>query len=417
MRIPLSKPDITDKEIDYVIQVLKTPNLSLGPKLTEFEENMSQYLGSNHAIAVNSGTSGLHLCIKALGISEGDEVITSAFSFIASANCLLYENATPVFVDIDKNTMNINLEKIEEYIEKTIAKDRAIRIKAILPVHVFGQPCEMDGIIDIANRYNLLVIEDACEALGAEYEFDTNKKYDSKNNHKSKVESSNVFHLYNETKKWKKVGTIGKAGVFAFYPNKQMTTGEGGMIVTDDDDLACRLRSLRNQGRNENGKWLSHVRLGYNYRLSDINCALGIAQLERIDEILQKRTQVAKLYNERLEDIEGIQIPFISSNIKMSWFVYVVRLDERFSKEDRDLILSNLQEKGIGCNNYFPPIHLQPLYVDKFGYRKGFLPITESISERTIALPFHNNLKEQDLEFVCSSLRHELAKRYSNKNF
>jgi perosamine synthetase len=417
MRIPLSRPDITDKEIDYVIQVLKTPNLSMGPKVSEFEEKIAQYLGSNYAIAVNSGTSGLHLCIKALGISDGDEVITSAFSFVASANCLLYEKAIPAFVDIDKNTMNIDLEKIEEYIEKTRAKDRAIRIKAILPIHVFGQPCEMDRIIDIANRYNLPVIEDACEALGAEYEFDTNVRYDSKNNHKSVVESSDVFPSYSETTRWKKVGTIGKAGVFAFYPNKQMTTGEGGIIVTDDEDLACMLRSLRNQGRNENGKWLSHVRLGYNYRLSDINCALGIAQLERIEEILQKRTKVANMYNERLKDIEGIEIPFISSKVKMSWFVYVVRLDERFSKEDRDIFLTSLQEKGIECNNYFPPIHLQPLYVEKFGYRKGFLPITESISERTIALPFYNNLKEQDVEFVCSSLKYELANRCSNNKF
>jgi perosamine synthetase len=410
LRVPLSRPDITELEIKYISDVLKTPDLSLGPKLVEFEEKIAHYLGSQYAIAVNSGTSGLHLCIKALGISEGDEVITTSFSFIASANCLLYERAKPVFVDIDSNSLNIDPDKIEECLAKVKIKGNISKTKAILLVHVFGQPCEMDRIIDIANRYNLIVVEDACESLGAEYGFDTNEKYNSKNNHKSEVESFDVFTSYSETTRWKKVGTIGKAGVFAFYPNKQMTTGEGGMIVTDDEELACMLRSLRNQGRNENGKWLSHVRLGYNYRLSDINCALGIAQLERIEELLQKRNKVANMYNERLKDIEGIKIPFISSKVKMSWFVYVVQLDEKFSKEDRDRVLTSLAGKGIGCNNYFPPIHLQPLYVKMFGHQKWALPITEYVSERTIALPFHNNLKEEDVEFVCTSLKRELLK-------
>lgn len=410
MRISLSRPDISDKEIDYVIQVLKTPNLSLGPKLIEFEEKIAHYFGTQHAVAVNSGTSGLHLCIKALGISEGDEVITTSFSFISSANCLLYEKAKPVFVDIYNNSLNISPDKIEEYIEKAKAKGNESKIKAILPVHIFGQPCEMDRIVDIANRYNLMVIEDACEAFGSEYKFDSNEKYDSKNNHNSDMQSYNMFPSYDETVKWKKVGTIGKTGVFAFYPNKQMTTGEGGIIVTDDEELAYILKSLRNQGRNEKDNWLSHVRLGYNYRLSDINCALGIAQLERIDEILKKRTQVANMYNQRLRDIEGIKIPYISSKVKMSWFVYVVQLDERFSEEDRDRVLKRLVKKGIGCSNYFSPIHLQPLYVKMFRYQKGTLPITESVSERTIALPFHNNLKEEDVEFVCTSLKRELLK-------
>jgi perosamine synthetase len=410
MRISLSRPDISDKEIDYVIQVLKTPNLSLGPKLIEFEEKIAQYFGTQYAVAVNSGTSGLHLCIKALGISEGDEVITTSFSFISSANCLLYEKAKPVFVDIYNNSLNISPDKIEEYIEKAKAKCNESKIKAILPVHIFGQPCEMDRIVDIANRYNLMVIEDACEAFGSEYKFDSNEKYDSKNNHNSDMQSYNMSPSYDETVKWKKVGTIGKTGVFAFYPNKQMTTGEGGIIVTDDEELAYILKSLRNQGRNEKDNWLSHVRLGYNYRLSDINCALGIAQLERIDEILKKRTQVANMYNQRLRDIEGIKIPYISSKVKMSWFVYVVQLDERFSEEDRDRVLKRLVKKGIGCSNYFSPIHLQPLYVKMFRYQKGTLPITESVSERTIALPFHNNLKEEDVEFVCTSLKRELLK-------
>lgn len=392
MRIPLSRPDITDREIDYVIQVLRTPDLSLGPRLSEFEEKVAHYVGSRYAIAVNSGTSGLHLCIKALGISEGDEVITTSFSFVASASCVLYQKAKPIFVDIDHNTLNISPEKIEDHIKNKLAERREFRIKAILPVHVFGQPCAMEKVIAIANRYNLIIIEDACEAFGAEYRFDPDRTIDK------------------DTLVWRKAGTMGEAGVFAFYPNKQITTGEGGIIVTDDEELACHCKSLRNQGRNDNGKWLNHVRLGYNYRLSDINCALGLAQLERINEILQKRAKVAAMYNERLKDVEGIKIPYISPQVKMSWFVYVVQLDESRTKEDRDKIMNNLIEKGIGCNNYFPPIHLQPLYVKMFGFRKGLLPITESVSERTIALPFYNNLTEEEIEFVCQSLKQEILR-------
>lgn len=411
MEIPLSNPDITEKEIRYVIEVLRTPCLSLGPKLTEFEEKFAAWIGVKHAVAVNSGTSGLHLCIKALGISEGDEVITTSFSFIASANCLLYEKAKPVFVDIEDNTLNINPDKIEEYIEKATIEGCRSKIKAILPVHVFGQPCEMDRIMEIANRHNLIIIEDACEALGAEYRFDpisNNDRQISKYNYNSVAKSTIKSLLFDENAHWKKVGTIGKAGVFAFYPNKQITTGEGGIIVTNDEKLASLFRSLRNQGRNENGRWLSHVRLGYNYRISDINCTLGLAQLERINEILKKRAETAKMYDERLKDVEGIRIPFVSPKVKMSWFVYVVQLDKSFSKEDRDRILKGLAEKGIGSNNYFPPIHLQPLYVKMLGYKKGILPITERVSERTIALPFYNNLKEEDVEFVCMSLKQEL---------
>jgi len=414
MKVPLSNPDITELEIKYVIDVLRTSKLSLGPKLSEFEKKIAQHLGSKYAVAVNSGTSGLHLCIKALGISEGDKVITTSFSFIASTNCLLYEKATPVFVDIDNNTLNISPDKIEEYLEKTIAEDSEFKIKAILPVHVFGQPCEMDRIVEIANKYNLIVIEDACEALDAEYRFDSNGVSDrhvSKNQGNSEAQSSITTLLCDSAVHWRKVGTIGKAGVFAFYPNKQITTGEGGIIVTDDEELACLFRSLRNQGRNENGKCLTHVRLGHNYRLSEMNCALGIAQLERVNEILQKRAEIAKIYSEKLKDIEGIKTPFISTKVRMSWFVYVVQLDERFSKEDRDSVLKGMAERGIGCNNYFPPIHLQPLYVKLFGYQRGTLPITESVSERTIALPFHNKLKEEHVDFVCTSLQQELIKK------
>ncbi|NQT30402.1 MAG: DegT/DnrJ/EryC1/StrS family aminotransferase [Candidatus Saganbacteria bacterium] len=365
--MPLSSPDIGQAEIQAVVDVLKTPHLSLGPKLVEFESAFARYVGTKYARAVNSGTSGLHLCIKALGIKEGDEVITSPFSFISSANCILFERAKPVFVDIRTDTFNIDESKIEEKItEKT---------KAILPVHVFGYPCAMEKIKQIADKHNLFVIEDACEAIGAEVD-------------------------------GMKVGTFGDCSVFAFYPNKQMTTGEGGMIVTNNEEIANLAASLRNQGRDDGMEWLAHARLGYNYRLSDINCALGMAQLGRIDEFLAKRESFARAYALRLAEIDGIVLPPQgSNNINRSWFVYVVRLNNDFSKTDRDEIIRRLRREGIGCNRYFPPIHLQPFYVEKFGYKKGSFPVTEEVSGRTIALPFYNNLNEKQIDCVADELK------------
>jgi len=251
-----------------------------------------------------------------------------------------------------------------------------------LPVHIFGRPCEINRIMELADYYKLSFIEDAAEATGAEYLTGSEKN----------------------TKKWKKVGTFGDCGVFAFYPNKQMTTGEGGMIVTDDENIYKLCRSMRNQGRSEDGAWLQHERLGYNYRISDINCALGIAQLERIDEILAKREKVARLYNERLRVFEELIIPEFEEGKKISWFVYVVRLIDKYSRRNRDLILAKLKEAGIGCSNYFTPIHLQPFYRKMFGYKKGDFPVTEKVSERTIALPFYNNLKEEQIDYVCEKL-------------
>ena len=372
MQIPLSSPDITELEKKYVLDVLNSPNLSLGPKLPEFEARLANYVGTKYAVAVNSGTSALHCCIKALGIGDGDLVITTPFSFVSSANCILFERAKPVFVDIDPSTYNIDATKVEETIRNL--GTHASNLKAILPVHVFGQPCDMNRITGIAGKYNLKVIEDSCEALGAKFNGE-------------------------------KAGTLGDCGVFAFYPNKQMTTGEGGVVVTDNENIALLCRSLRNQGRDDDSSWLAHARLGYNYRLSDINCALGLAQLERIDEILEKRARVAEMYNQRIKDAEGIRIPFVSGNIKMSWFVYVVLLDEKYDREDRDRILLGLRERGIGCNNYFVPIHLQPFYMEMFGYKKGDFPITEYTAERTIALPFYNNLQEQQIDYVVQSLK------------
>jgi len=381
-RIPLSSPDITEKEILSVIDVLKTPNLSLGPKLVEFEQKFAKYVGSAHAVAVNSGTSGLHLAVKSLSIGPNDAVITTPFSFVASANCMLYESALPIFVDIDPDTFNIDVSHIESFLRKKCRKEHATGkpvhqetgkiVKAILPVHIFGLSCEMDRLMQLAYDYNLHIIEDACEAVGADF-------------------------------RGKMAGTFGDLGVFAFYPNKQMTTGEGGIIVTDDEDLARLCRSFRNQGRDSSNKWLSHVRLGYNYRMNEIQCALGIAQLERIDEILEKRKKVASQYNELLRDI--VKVPDVIEGYNRSWFVYVVSLPEAYSKTDRDDILSTLIEKGVACNNYFPPIHLQPLYQDLFGYKQGEFEVTESLSSRTISLPFHNNLTDDEILYVANTLR------------
>lgn len=384
MIIPLSNPDITDSEREKVLEVLNTTNLSLGPKLNEFEDNFSSYIGSNFAIAVNSGTSGLHLCVRALNIKEGDEVLTTPFSFISSANCILFERGKPIFVDIDEKTLNIDVNKLEEKVVQS--RNSSSRLKAILPVHVFGRPCKMDEIMEIANNHKLKVIEDACEAIGAEYFTGRSK---NKNNKKI----------------WQKIGTFGECGVFAFYPNKQITTGEGGMIVTDDENIYKLCRSMRNQGRSEKSEWLQHVRLGYNYRISDINCSIGIAQLERIDEILEKRGKIIKSYEERLDGTQALILPRFEQNKKISWFVYVVRLNGSHSREERDLVLYRLRERGIQCSNYFSPIHLQPFYKKMFGFNRGDFPVTEKVSESTIALPFYNNLRDVQIDYICENLK------------
>ncbi|MBA2737016.1 MAG: DegT/DnrJ/EryC1/StrS family aminotransferase [Pyrinomonadaceae bacterium] len=365
MRIPLSAPDITEKEIASVVEVLRSPRLSLGPKLEEFERNVADYAGTKHAVAVNSGTSGLHLCVRAVGLKAGDEVITTPFSFAASANVLLYEKAIPVFVDIDEQTLNIDPNKIEAAI--------TAKTKAIMVVHVFGRPSPMREICEIANRYNLKIIEDACEAIGADYEN-------------------------------RRVGGIGDCGVFAFYPNKQITTGEGGMIVTNNDFIAVQAKMLRNQGRDVNSEWFEHVELGYNYRLSEINCALGIEQLKRIKEILRQREEVARKYHERLTKNRHLILPEIDfSNGEISWFVYAVRLDESFTRAQRDSIVIKMNQKGIGCGRYFAPIHLQPFYIEKFGFGTGDFPFAERCAERIVALPFFNRITDAQIEDVCTT--------------
>jgi perosamine synthetase len=366
MRVYLSRPDITDKEIEAVCAVLRTPNLSLGPKVPEFEAAFAKYIGRKRAVAVNSGTSGLFLCLSALGISEGDEVIVTPFTFIASSNTIMMTGAKPVFVDIDPATLNINPAKIKSAITK--------KTKAIMPVEAFGSPADFDKICQIAKKHNLTILEDSCEALGSELN-------------------------------GKKAGTFGKMSVFAFYPNKQITTGEGGMILTDDDDLADMCVSLRNQGRSKSGAWLNHERLGYNFRISDINCALGIVQLSRIEEIKAKRRQVAKWYQEMLAGDDRLVVPADPPGCTISWFVFVVQLSEKFSQKQRDKVLEAMKAKGIQVGNYFSPVHLQPFMAEQFGCKKGDFPVTESVAERTIALPFYNNLTEDDITLVCKTLK------------
>ncbi len=366
MQVFLSRPDITDAEINAVTQVLRSPNLALGPKLTEFEQKMAEYAGSKHAIAVNSGTSGLFLCFNALNIGPGDEVITTPFTFIASVNSIIMAGAKPVFVDIDPENLNIDPDKIEAAITP--------KTKAIEPVIVFGNPARIDEVCEVARKNKLVVVEDSCEGLGSVY-------------------------------KGKKIGTFGKLGNFAFYPNKQMTTGEGGIIVTDDDDLADMCYSLRNQGRGKGGGWLAHERLGYNYRLSDINCALGIVQLSRLEEFKAKRAQVAKWYQEILKDDQRIIVPHAPTESDMSWFVFVIRLSKDYKQSHKEKVMKLMHDNGVQVSNYFPPVHLQPYLVRDYGFKPGDFPITESVCERTIALPFYNNLPKEQVEYVCETLK------------
>jgi perosamine synthetase len=376
IHIPLSSPDITDEEIQAVVEVMRTRHLSLGPKGPEFEDSFRRYLGVDHAVAVSSGTAGLHCLLLALGIGPGDEVVTTPFSFIASSNVIKMVGATPVFVDIDPTTLNMDAEKAEKAITP--------KTRAILGVEAFGNPVGMHEIAMLAARHEIPLIEDSCEGLGSSH-------------------------------KRRKVGTFGRCGVFGFYPNKQITTGEGGMIVTNDRKIADLCRSLRNQGRDPGGSWLSHVRLGYNYRMSDINAALGIVQMRRLEEIVEARQRVAHAYIQLLLDEPHIILPTIDDETAMSWFVFVVRLTGDLNAADRDAILAYLKNHHIGCSNYFPPIHLQPFYVKDHGFKAGDFPVTEYVAERTIALPFYNRLTQLEIENVVNHLRQAIGHRLAEK--
>ena len=376
MTIPMSEPDIGAAERAAVLQVLEGKTLALGPRLREFEERVAAKVGSCHAVAVNSGTAALHLCLLAAGVGEGDAVVTTPFSFVASANCILYVRARPVFVDVDPATLTLDPERLERTVQ-TLGRSGQ-RVKAVLPVHVFGQAADMDAILAVAERHGLAVIEDACEAIGGAY-------------------------------KGRPLGTIGDAGTFAFYPNKQMTTGEGGMIVTDDARWDALARSLRNQGRDVFDEWLAHSRLGYNYRLDEMSAALGIAQIERLDEILAKRARVAGWYAARLAGFDEVVVPRMSATTTTeSWFVYVVRLRDLATRAD---VMRELAARGIPSRPYFPPIHLQPYFRADFGFRPGAFPITEAAGETCLALPFYGSMSEDAVDTVCGALGEILAAR------
>ncbi len=361
--VPLSLPYLGEREEELVLEVLRSGRLSLGPTIDRFEELLAERVGAPYAAAVSSGTSGLHLLCILAGIQAGDEVITSPFSFAASANCFVYEGGVPVFADIDPHTLNLDPAAVEAAITP--------RTKAIVAVDIFGYPCELDELRAIADRHGLALIEDSCEALGAAY-------------------------------KGAPLGSHGPPCVFAFYPNKQMTTGEGGIVTTHSEQEWRLLRSLRNQGRADSGGWLEHVRLGFNYRLDDIRAALGIVQLERLDEILALRSAVAARYAELLGGIPGVELPLPDdADHVRSWFVYVVKLPDN---ETRERVAGALAREGIGSSRYLPSIHLQPYMRERYGFREGLCPVSEDVSARTLALPFFTALGRDDQERVVEVL-------------
>jgi len=359
--IPLARPSLGEAEEEAVVAVLRSEQLSLGPRLSEFERLFAEHVRVPHASAVSSGTAGLHLALRAIGVSDGSEVVTSPFSFVASANVALYERARPVFADIDPVTLTLD--------PAAAAAAVSSRTAAILPVHIFGWPAEMEPL----ERLGLPIVEDACEALGGRY-------------HDGRI-----------------VGSRGHPTVFAFYPNKQITTGEGGMIALANAQFKERIDSERNQGRAPNMDWLDHDRLGFNYRLSDIACAIGIAQLGRLDELLAARRAVADCYREVLAEIEGLQLPCPDTGkVVRGWFVFCVLLPRGI---DRDATIRRLREHGVASKPYLPAIHLMSFYRERFGHHPGEFPVCEDVASRSLALPFFPGLSEGQVEQVAAALR------------
>ena len=372
MNIPLAKPEILESDIAAVAAVLRSGRLSLGPVLHAFENALATYLGVSHAVAVNSGTSALQLALRALPIAEGDEVILPSFSFMAVTNAILATGAIPVYVDIDPQTLNLDAAKVESTVSP--------RTRAVIVVHTLGFPARMNEILAVARRHNLFVIEDACEAIGAEIDGG-------------------------------KVGAHGDVGIFAFYPNKQITTGEGGALVTNSAALAQAVRSLSNQGRRPSHLWLQHEEAGYSYRLSDINCALGLQQLARMEEILSRREELARRYQFHLSR-GATDLKYFSAcpNGRASCFTFPVLLPGHVSEDGRDEVWRELQNLGIESGRYFPPAHLQPV-MRKYAFRCGDLSQTVAVSRRLLCLPFFHSLQENEIEFVCASLTKLLMDR------
>jgi perosamine synthetase len=367
-QVALSRPWVDEREEDLVVEVLRSGRLSLGPTIERFEDAFAEAVGAPYAASVSSGTGGLHLLCVAARIGAGDEVITSPYSFVASANCAIYEGATPVFADVDSRTLNLDPASVEAVLTE--------RTRAVVAVDIYGYPCELDELRAICDRRGIALIEDACEALGARY-------------------------------RGRSIGSHGPSAVFAFYPNKQITTGEGGMVTTHSEEEWRLLRSLRNQGRADSGGWLEHARLGFNYRIDDVRAAIGLAQLEKLDEILERRGAVAARYGELLAGIDGLELPCVDdADHERSWFVYVVALP---TGTDREAVIAGLDERGVQSARYLPCIHLQPYMRERFGFRPGLCPVAEEASGRTLALPFHALLEEDDQAYVAESLRAALT--------
>ncbi len=367
--IPLARPLIGQREEELLLEVLRSRRLALGPQLPAFETALGERLGVEHVSAVSSGTGGLHLAIRAAGIEAGDEVVTSPLSFVASANCLLYEDARPVFCDIDPRTLNIDPAAAEAAVTD--------RTSGLLPVHLFGHPADMPGLERLAAARDLWIVEDACESLGA-------------------VHSDGGL-----------VGARGNLSVFGFYPNKQLTTGEGGAVVAPRAALKERIDSERNQGRAPDMGWLDHDRLGFNYRLDELSCALGLAQLERLDGLLSDRARVAARYSEGLAEVEGVELPCPDAGgDRRSWFVYVIQVP---SGVDRDAAVRGLRERGVDSKPYLPAIHLMSFYRERFGHREGEFPVCEDVASRSLALPFFPELTDSQIERVVEAVREVVA--------
>jgi perosamine synthetase len=367
--VPLAQPNIGELERELVNRVLDSDSLAMGPFTAELETGLAQLAGRRHGIALNSGTAALHLAVRGLGIGDGDEVVTTPFSFVASANCLLYERARPVFADIEEETLGLDPAAAEAAIGP--------RTRGVLAVDVFGNPCRLTELEALASDRGLPLIEDSCEALG------------------SRLGT-------------RPLGSFGAVSAFAFYPNKQLTTGEGGLLLTDDDKLAARVRSMRNQGRDEDGTWLRHVQLGWNYRIDELSAALGVAQLRRLADLRAGRDRVVNLYRDALSGIGWLQQPEAVAGADVDWFVYVVRVAPRM---DRDRLIGQLAARGVPSRPYFAPIHLQPFYRAEFGYAPGDFPVTERVAATTLALPFSSRLTESQVDQVASALRQSASEQ------
>jgi len=367
-RIPLSRPYIDEREEELVLEVLRSGRLSLGPAIERFEELFKERVGAPYAAAVTSGTAGLHLLAHIVGVGPGDEVITSPVSFVATANCFIFEGARPVFADVDPQTLNLDPAAVEAAVTK--------RTKAIVAVDMFGYPCELDELQAIAERHGLALIDDSCEALGARY-------------------------------RGVPVASHGVSAVFGFYPNKQITTGEGGVVTTHSQKEYELLKSLRNQGRSYESRWFHHVRLGFNYRFTDLQAAVGIAQLEKLDRILELRSAAAARYTRLLSDVDGVEAPLADdAEHTRSWFVYVAKLDAGI---DREAVTERLAAEDIEAGHYVPCVHLQPYMRELYGFAEGLCPIAEDVASRTLALPFFPQLEGEDQERVADALRAAIA--------